>query len=238
MRILIALIGLLSAFHTFAETSTDLPSAEKVIAAWETAIGGADAFLKAQTRTSTGKIDVSGMTGTITTYAKAPDRFLRVAHLDGAGVARAGYDGSRGWAQQPPGGLRELTGADLEARRRESAFAWEVRLPEVYGDCRTIGTGEIAGTPTVIVECTAKDQTRESFHFDAKSALMLRREAKRATPRGEITLRSDFTDYREVAGLRVPFSMKSFGGVFDVSISFEEIRFDTEIDDQIFAMPE
>jgi hypothetical protein len=79
----------------------------------------------------------------------------------------------------------------------------------------------------------------EKFYFDAETGLLVRRQRFTQTMIGPIPEQWDFQDYRDVDGVKVPYTIVTAtpnpneGG----SRTFTEIKFNSPVDDALFKMP-
>ncbi len=88
------------------------------------------------------------------------------------------------------------------------------------------------------LENSATESTQ--LYFDVQSGLLLRRVNVTNTMLGPLNVQWDFSDYRDVNGLKFPFVIRTADvASFDTTIrSFKEIKIDPTIDDHIFDLPQ
>src|SRR5262245_54446240 len=100
------------------------PTAEQVLERYIRALGGEGEIRKITSRIYKGTFELPafGATGSAEIYALAPNKLLTVFTIPGFGVLKQGFDGTKGWAQDPQLGLRDQTGAELANMRRMSDF--------------------------------------------------------------------------------------------------------------------
>ena len=87
--------------------------------------------------------------------------------------------------------------------------------------------------------CSAlPEYVTEQFMFDATSGLLVRRIARTATGlRGQLVAQFDYSDYRVVAGVKLPFQItRSNWDTFD-TFKATDIKANTTIADARFARP-
>jgi zinc protease len=83
------------------------------------------------------------------------------------------------------------------------------------------------------------DNHREQLFFDAETGLLRRRISYLETPIGVIPNQIDFEDYRDVDGVKVPFTVKVLSvepGLVSTRI-YTEIKLNAPVDDSKFKMP-
>jgi hypothetical protein len=89
----------------------------------------------------------------------------------------------------------------------------------------------------VTIEDTATQSTQ--LFFDVESGLLLRRVNVTNTMLGPLNVQWDFSDYRDVNGLKLPFIIRTSDvSSYDTVVrKFSEIKIDSTLDDSIFETP-
>jgi hypothetical protein len=140
-------------------------------------------------------------------YSKAPNKLLTVTSYPNL-VFRTGFNGTEGWSRSNQGG-REL-GEEMSAQlRREAEFYRETRLKEVYPKMAVLGRAEVGGREAYMVEATpAGGGGPEKLFFDVQTGLLVRKYSEARTVLGQFPTQTDYEDYREVEGVRIPFTIR------------------------------
>lgn len=222
-----------------ASAPASIPSADQILNHYLEAAGGSAAWKKLTSRVSRGTIDAPSMnlSGTIEVYEKAPDRTLVVIVMAGAQF-RQGFDGAAGWSDDPQNGLREQTGPELAETRRDADFYRPLNLRSLYVKFTVRGGEKIRERDTYLVEATtAEGGDPDKIYFDAQTGLPLRLISRRHGPDGSEQVQEDFEDYREVDGVKLPFTVHQNNGDAQVTIQISEARHNVPIDDSQFARP-
>jgi hypothetical protein len=119
--------------------------------------------------------------------------------LPDGSVVTQGVDASGGWMRDK-NGVRDMTAEELvTARMSRSAFA--PFYTSAIGDDARVIDSEMIGERSAWVVSTATTR----YWFDSESGLLLRRVVYYSTPVGRIPEQTDFDDYRDVGGLKLPF---------------------------------
>jgi zinc protease len=214
------------------------PTAEQLITKYVRAIGGRAAIEKVRSRVTIGTMDPGeGTLLTMELSEKAPDKFLSVVDLPGLGTVKQGFDGKVGWDSTPNQGVQELTGAMLVAVRRNSQFYRWLRMKELFGKLEVGGTTKVGDRQTYVMEATPSEGHAEKFYFDTETGLLLKRDFKLDTPEGVITFETFYDDYRDVDGIKIPFTLRRVGPDSVLILKFTEIKQNVELDDARFAKP-
>jgi hypothetical protein len=222
-----------------ASSAPATPSADQILNRYVEAVGGRAAWQKLNSRVSSGTIDVPAMnvSGTVEVHEKAPNRVLTVVDLAGA-TFRQGFDGTIGWTDDPQNGLREQTGAELAETRREADFYSPLNLRNHYTKFTVSGTEKIGDRDTYRVDATAAEgDTPDTVYFDTQTGLPIRMVSQHHSPEGVSAFEEDLGDYREVDGIKLPFtiSQTSVDSTFTIRIS--SVRHNVPLDDSQFAKP-
>jgi zinc protease len=215
-----------------------LPSADQILDHYLQASGGRDAWKKLTTRVSKGTIDVPAMnmSGTLELTEKAPNLTLAVVSIGGAAFRQA-FDGKVGWSDDPQNGLRELSGDELEETRRDADFAHPVNLHSLYKTFTVTGAEKIDDASVYVVEATPEVGGMEKMYFDAQTGLLVRTISQRHTPDGVSSIQIDLSDYRDVDGVKLPFSVHQAAGETAFTMKFEEVHHNVDVDNAQFAKP-
>lgn len=187
------------------------------------AVGGRAAFGRLSTRVSKGTFEGTSaglkLSGDIEILEKSPDKSLMLISVPGAGVMRRGFTGEYGYQQIPLMGFRKIEGAELDELRLTSDFNWMVNLERLYPKMILEGTEKDGDSQFYVVEATPASGTPARLYFDAKTGLLVRRD------------RVSFEDYREVDGVRLPFTVRDDFSV----IRLTEIKHNQPVEDARFV---
>jgi len=141
-------------------------------------------------------------------YAAASGPRTIVVH-GAAGDTTTTYDGRNGWIAAPltdkPVPLLAITGQDLEGLGLESSLWFPSRIKESLRNWR-VGPPAVLDTREVqVVQGTTAGGTVATLCFDASSGLLVRLVRFTESPVGRLVTRVDYDDYRDVAGVKLPF---------------------------------
>jgi len=214
------------------------PTADQILNRYVEAIGGRAAWKKLTSRIATGTINVPDMqiSGTVEFHEKAPNRLLRVIILNGA-TFRQGFDGTTAWTDDPKDGLRTETGAEFEDTRFDADFYHPLDLRQLYSKFTVTGTEKIGEHDAYVVEAARAGADPDKMYFDVKTGLALRLISKRHTSEGVSAYQEDLEDYREVDGIKLPFTVHQSISKPSITVTFTEVRHNVELDDKEFSKP-
>jgi photosynthetic reaction center cytochrome c subunit len=217
-----------------------LPSADEIINKYVAAIGGQAAIDKLKTRVMKGNVNTSsGLTLTYEIEQSAPDRAHEI-FVSQRGTMERAVSGNMGWEKNPQG-LRDITGQQLADLKMSLQLFRNLKLKEQYTSLRVGGRKDKIGERDVyVITGTTPDKKRERLFFDAENGLLLRRVTYTETMIGIIPEQTDFEDYREVEGVKLPFTVRlsSVDAGNPVSTrTFTEIKLNVPVDDSKFNKP-
>jgi hypothetical protein len=175
-----------------------------------------------------------GISGTGERFATKEDKALVVTDLPGMGTIREGSNGKIHWAQDPINGARQLTGAEAEQARLEAVWNPELRVKELYKSV------EVKPDPGPGLEClvfTPNEAPPVTNCYDAKTHLQVSQKGTRPTPQGDTPFSSTLKDWREVGGLKMPFSVDTQAGPITFTARLSDVKFDQPMAESMFEPP-
>lgn len=220
-------------------TSTPAPpTADQILAKYTEAIGGQAAIDKMKTRVMKGTY--AGFNGAELVFEAdlaAPDKFY-ISVTTPQGTSERGSDGKVAWEKNARG-VNELTNPVLDQMKSMFLSFNNIKLKEEFPRLRLGGRDKIGDRNVVIVSGTSADNHRARLFFDAETGLLLRRISYTETMIGVIPEQIDFEDYRDVDGLKLPFTIKvsSVEPGLVSTRKYTEIKLNAPVDDSKFKMP-
>ena len=88
-----------------------------------------------------------------------------------------------------------------------------------------------------VVEATPSEGSVETFYFDVQTGLLTRVDGEVEGPEGSIPSEMYFEDYRDVGGIRHPFTIRQSTPSYSLVIKFSEMKHDVPIEDSKFTKP-
>ena len=215
-----------------------LPSVDQVLDKYVQSLGGKAAIEKLTSRVSKGTFEADqGVSGEIEFYSKAPNKLALVVDLSGLGQVRQGFDGTVGWAHNPQMGVREMSGQELSVTKRGAQFHQALKLRELYPKMAVQGKQKVGARETYLIEADPGDGSLRRMYFDAATGLMVRNEIERDTPQGRGTYETELDDYKEVDGVKLPFTVRQSNPGVSFTIKVTEVQHNVPIEDAKFAKP-
>jgi hypothetical protein len=225
----------------FFQQTPGAPTPDSVLDKYIQAVGGADRVARLTSYVGKGKASGFGKASFGTPaelYVKAPNQRTVIQHTE-LGNKTMTFDGRSGWLASPvtPVPVLDMTGGELEGakldaelsfpgRIKQALIQWRANLPTTINDRRVnILQGATAGGAIA------------TLYFDVETGLLTRVVRYAASAMGRVPTQIDFSDYRDVGGVKIPFSW-SFAWVSgrDV-IELSEVQANVAIDASKFAKP-
>jgi hypothetical protein len=224
-------------------------TADEIIDKSIAAMGGRAALAKITSRVSTGTISlqtpVGDIPGTVEVMNAAPNKVRTLVKADltsvGAGALEIDqrFDGENGYVLDSLQGNREMTGDLLQNMRNGSFPHGFLTYKEMGITARLKGTEKLAnGEYHVIVFEPAKGAPITQY-IDAKTLLPVRYTVRVTVPQmnTEVDQTTELDDFRDVDGIKVPFTVRSSSSVQSYVITFTNVAHNTAIDPKLFVKP-
>ena len=189
------------------------PSADQILDKYIQALGGAQRLAGIKSFIATGtSVGYEGLGGggQFQILGKAPDqRAVQIIFKDHPerGDSTRAYNGSAGWIKSPRGllGQYELAGSELDGLRLEAQLAFPAQIKQVLTNLRAGNPDSINGSDVDVVQGTGPRGVLATLYFDKQSGLLVRLVRYGRSPVGRVPVQSDYSDYRDVGGVKFPF---------------------------------
>jgi hypothetical protein len=242
-RLGVAAVFLASAHAAWAQT------ADEVLERSVKALGGRPALGALKSNQMTGTITIStpggDIPGTIEILNTGPNKSRTLIKADltalGAGQIEIDqrFDGHAGYVIDSLQGNRDITGNQLDNMRNS-------RFPHLFMNYKDIGTtAKLTGKEKVgdreafVIELDPTSGSLSRQFIDAETYLPMKFVMKVDIPQlgGEVEQTTEFSDYRDVDGIKYPFRIRSSSSVQNITIALSKVAHDVPIDDKLFVKP-
>jgi zinc protease len=225
-----------------ATDSTVLPipdslglTAEDVINTYVDSIGGNENLRKITDRTTRMKGTVQGVQVIMTIYQKAPDKLKQVIKAGGANQTLY-FDGEKGFTVLGDKKI-DITGSELEKLKFEATFNVLLDLDYYKIKLKLDGIAEVKGKKAYKIEMILPSGHVWIQYYDVKTGLKIM-ESKYVTASERTFIeKSYYSDYREVNGVKYPFSIKEEVGSQTLNFHVISINVNTGLIDREFEYP-
>ncbi len=192
------------------KAADDPAAAAQIIDKFIQAVGGTQQLAKLNSFTAKGTysgFDTEFQKTPVDIFAKAPNQRTMSVHVpDGDNTTT--YDGREGWiaATNKPIPLMMLTAGELDGAKLDAELCFPAMLKQDLTKWHVgFPTVTIDGRALQVVEGVAAGGTHVKLYFDKQSGLLVRQARFVDTKVGVIPLHVEYSDYRAVSGVKMPF---------------------------------
>lgn len=229
-----------------AALSRNAPTVDQVLDKYIQAVGGAQRVAALKSFVAKGTYsgyDTSDDKVPVEVYAKAPNQRTTILHAPvGDGVTKDGtttFDGRDGWinAANTLVPMLTLTGGLLDGARVDAALSFPASIKQSLSDWRDgFPATSIDGRDVEVIQGTSGKSTVK-LYFDKQSGLLVRQVRYAQTIVGPNPTQIDYSDYREVAGVKLPFNWTVTWTDGQSKYEMSQVQPNIAIDAKRFAKP-
>jgi len=216
------------------------PAATELLDKYLQALGGTAQLAKLTSFTAKGTysgFDTDHKEIPVDIYARAPNQRTWIIHMPDGDSYRV-FDGRNGWWAGPdgPAPIETLTSGNLDRYRLEALVGFPNGIKQAFTGWK-VGRTAIDDRPVYIVQGTNPPLLPVNLYFDAKSGLLVRLVRWNATPVGPVPTEINYDDYRDVAGVKMPFTWTVSQTYMQMTIKLSGIQPNAAVDAKVFARP-
>ncbi len=236
--------------HTEAEAkarAAATPTVDQILAKYVTALGGETAIRKVTSRVVTATVEaapnVRGAGPMVFTqqvqYSKAPSVMATAIQGFGGAPTARGYDGTEAWQQAANGNVTAVAGVDGARAKRDADFYRALNLKQEYTRLTLTGSDKVDSRDVWVVNGVVAGDNPDTLYFDKESGLLLRKGSYNTTPLGKYVIHTNYEDYRDVAGVKLPFLIRtiSVSPADTLVVRVEKVESNATIDAAKLAKP-
>ncbi len=199
-------------------------------------LGGREAFARVHTRVTHLAVQspTTGMRCTQTVSLKAPNLVVVETQTPGIGWEARGFDGTSGWFSSEIEGNRPLKPAELSQLHYLTNINQLGQLSATCPFRRMLGERLVNGRTTDAVSMAGSMGPAATFYFDKESGRLIRIAYSSGTPGEAFGSTVDFSDFRVVDGVEVPFLLTAENPVMKTISTVESVENNVSLDNSIF----
>jgi photosynthetic reaction center cytochrome c subunit len=221
------------------------PTADQILDKYIQALGGAQKLASLTSFVATGASNGYGGfggEGDFTIYAKSPNqRATTISFKDHPerGESVWAFDGTTGWIKTPRGLLSDyqLVGEELDGERLEAQIAFPGQIKQALNNWRVGLRRAINNKDYLIVQGRGPRNLLATLYFDPDTGLLRRMVRYGPSPVGRVPTQIDYTDYRDVNGIKFPFEYQFSWLDGRYSAKIKDVKTNTAIDASRFGRP-
>ena len=215
------------------------PAAAEILDKYLEALGGTTQLAKLTSFTAQGTysgFDTDHKEIPVDVYAKAPNQRTWIIHMPDGDSQRV-FDGRNGWWVGPDAPAPEtLTSGNLDRYRLEAMVAFPTGIKQAFTAWK-VGRTAVDGRPVQIVQGSNPPLLPVNLYFDTKSGLLVRLVRWNATPVGPVPTEINYDDYRDVAGVKMPFTWTVSQTYMQMTIKLTGVQPNVTVDAARFTRP-
>jgi hypothetical protein len=209
-----------------------LPATQQVFEKYRQAVGGAPFKTLHLAAAIAGDLQPSQLVEYDVTF---PDKLAIHFSLPGGAARNVVINGDHGWITTPQG-MRDADPGTIAAMKSNQLIQ-SIKFPEVEASGQVTGTEKIGDRTYTVVESRTPKVVRR-LYFDAQSGLLYKTKLETAVASFGISpAETIFEDYRDVNGVKVPFSIIGITTADRIQTKISEMRANSAIDPVKFEPP-
>jgi hypothetical protein len=218
-----------------SEIPTDL-TAETVLDNYIKAVGGSEKIKAFKDIKISAKANAMGRDLEITNAVKNPDKALQSLSMGGMELQKAVTSGNKAvmYSQGQAMPMDENTIRDMVA---SAGIFPELRYKELGIQTKLKGVERVENKEVYVVEVTLPTGKTALHYFNKDSGLKVMETQSVESPQGEMTLTTEFSDYKEVEGVKFPHTIHiPLGGQQKMKAEVTSIEINTGLKDDFFKV--
>ena len=216
------------------------PTVDQIFDKYLQAIGGAARWASLTSYVAKGTANPYGDPDMYQTeiYAKAPNQLTTIVHQQEGDMART-FDGRQGYFVLPLTVVEEYpwTGGANEGAKLDALLAFPGQIRQVLTNWRVGFSTTVNDKEVRVVQGTGPSGLVGTFYFDKESGLLLRMVRYTNSAMGRVPTQIDYADYRDVAGVKMPFKWSYAWVSGREEFALTEVQPNVAIDAGKFARP-
>ncbi|KAA5539815.1 insulinase family protein [Adhaeribacter rhizoryzae] len=210
-------------------------TAQKVLDQYIQALGGRANLEKVKDVTITSTITSPAASLTMTQIQKGTDKIYQSLKYGSNEVQRTVINGAKGKAQSADQN-RNLSAQEIQEQKLKLALTSIISLDKFGIKKNLLGMERINGRAAYRLELTMPNGKRTIYYIDSESGLKLREMEIEETNIGNATQTTDYGDYREVNGIKIPHRSILHAGQQGVLTEVQKVEINNNVKDDAFKI--
>jgi len=200
---------------------------------------GQEKLTKVKTYTISAKVSQMGMDIPMIMKMKRPNKFRMEMDMQGQKMIQA-FDGENGWMIAPwiSSEPQELSGAQLQQAMDQADIDGELYNYEQKGSkAELVGKENLDGTDVFHIKLTSKNGNAKDYYIDADKNVVMMVKATVDAMGQTMEVKQKMSNFKDINGVVLATKIESENPMATAIIVFDEVKFDEDMDDSIFAKP-
>lgn len=219
------------------------PTVDQVLDKYLSAIGGSANVSRMTSFVAAGKSTGYrgfGGGGEVRVSAQAPDKrttYISFPEYPDRGISARTYDGRTGWIATPLAVVPryELGGSERDGARLDALLAFPAQIRTALASLRVGQPTTIDDKDVTVVQGDGPNGTLATLYFDDTSGLLVRVVRHGRSPIGRVPTQVDYSDYRDVGGIKFPFHWTFAWLDGRDTFEFSDVKLNVPIDPATFG---
>ncbi|MFN7944533.1 MAG: c-type cytochrome [Blastocatellia bacterium] len=221
-----------------ARPASGWPTPQQILDKYTQAVGGADAAAKLSSRVLKGSyLTARNQSFPLELKIAGPDKWVQTMTVPGAGAQSVGVNGSASWLKDNREN-RPLSPLELSRFSSQAKALEPLQIAAPYPRLNFGGKTKVGDREAWILGGMTPDRKRVRYFFDTQTGLLLRRTVISETVVGQDPEQTDYEDYRDVNGVKIPFTIRTsyLDAFFSATRKLTEVKA-ASLDDAQFNPP-
>ena len=232
-------------FDDVLTPAPNVPTVDQVLNKYLQAIGGAERAGSITSFVASGKsVGYRGFGGggVVEVSAQAPDKratYINFPEYPDRGLSVRTYDGKTGWIATPLAVVPkyELSGSERDGARLDAQLSFPAQIRQALTNLRVGPPTTIDDKDVTVVQGNGQNGALATLYFDDASGLLVRMVRHGRSPIGRVPTQVDYSDYRDVGGVKFPFHWTFAWLDGRDNFEFSEVKLNVPIDAAKFGEP-
>lgn len=207
-------------------------NAQTVLDKYIEAIGGKEKLEAIKDITMVATTNMNGMEIKQKTYKKAPNKYAMIMSMNGSVMMQQKFDGERGIMKSFRGD-QEITGDDLENLKIDAALNAELNYKDLGVEVSLESIEPVNEKDAYKLKVVNPTGQTTYDYYDVESGLKVQSKQTITAPQGEFTQMQNYSDYKDVDGIKFPFDVK-ISGVQNMELKVDSVNINTDLGDDLF----
>jgi len=214
----------------------NLPDAKQIVTKYAAAIGGEAGIAKLKSLEEKGTFEAGGHQFPVEIFVQSPDRIAVITHWPN-GDSSTTFDGHAGWITFPGRPQRPMSPADADAARIDADLHFAIDVNKFFSELRVEKQAKVGNQDALMISGQRAGSPPVEMYFDTQSGLLVRMVRYAQSPLGRNPTQIDYSDYREIAGVKLPFHWMSSTPTGRFTIQLESAQPNVSIPESRFEKP-
>ena len=219
-------------------------TAEQLLEKYLQTVGDESAIEKITSAVAKGKLEsAANPPSPVEIYTRFPDQRLVVTHVLGDDSSEAS-NGAAGWTASAARGIRDMTAADNEAIKLEDPLYLAANIKKIYSEWRVGRSAKVGERDAYVLNGNAEGHFPTSpepipiqLYLDQQTGELLRLTHFTETLLGRLPTQVDYSDYRELSGVKVPFRIVTIRPTSRNTIQLDQVQHNISVENSMFVKP-